>query len=200
MVHHTRKMAAEDPFETVSGTNGFTGAADTILILDKSSQGTTLYARGRDIEEIETALLFDKPSGTWLAQGPTAEVRAFSGALSASLRESMAQNDYAIVAGPALGFSEHSAQSGLRPQHREEVRIGKGHDERLGPATSAELHHDRRRRTWIRKHRSAYANPGSYQLIRRSASGRGMPQGRHMIHGDDRIRVSKGKRLQQRQH
>lgn len=75
VVHHTRKMAAEDPFETVSGTNGITGAADTILILDRGSQGTTLYARGRDIEEIETALLFDKQSGTWSAQGPTTEVR-----------------------------------------------------------------------------------------------------------------------------
>lgn len=75
VVHHTRKMAAEDPFETVSGTNGITGAADTILILDRGGQGTTLYARGRDIEEIETALLFDKQSGAWLAQGRAAEVR-----------------------------------------------------------------------------------------------------------------------------
>lgn len=75
VVHHTRKMAAADPFETVSGTNGFTGAADTVLILDRNSQGTTLYARGRDIEEIETALQFDKQSGTWLAQGPPSEVR-----------------------------------------------------------------------------------------------------------------------------
>ncbi len=75
VVHHTRKMAAEDPFETVSGTNGITGAADTILILDRGGQGTTLYARGRDIEEIETALLFDKQSGAWLAQGPAADVR-----------------------------------------------------------------------------------------------------------------------------
>ncbi|SFU78066.1 IclR helix-turn-helix domain-containing protein [Methylobacterium sp. 174MFSha1.1] len=75
VVHHTRKMAAEDPFETVSGTNGITGAADTILILDRGGQGTTLYARGRDIEEIETALLFDKQSGAWSAQGPAAEVR-----------------------------------------------------------------------------------------------------------------------------
>ncbi|MHB2208535.1 helix-turn-helix domain-containing protein [Methylobacterium sp. CM6257] len=45
------------------------------MILDKSSQGTTLYARGRDIEEIETALSFDRASGTWLAQGPASEVR-----------------------------------------------------------------------------------------------------------------------------
>lgn len=75
VIHHTRKMAAEDPFETVSGTNGFTGAADTILILDRGSQGVTLYARGRDIEEVETALSFDRQSGAWLAQGASSEVR-----------------------------------------------------------------------------------------------------------------------------
>ncbi|MGV7030675.1 hypothetical protein [Methylobacterium symbioticum] len=63
------------PDQTVEAGETTAGAADTILILDKSSQGTTLYARGHDIEEIETALLFDKPSGTWLAQGPASEVR-----------------------------------------------------------------------------------------------------------------------------
>ncbi len=57
-----------------------------------------------------------------------------------TLRESMAQNNHAIVAGLALGSSEHAAESGLRSQHRKEVRIGKGHDERLRPATPAELH------------------------------------------------------------
>ncbi|MEP7129642.1 MAG: AAA family ATPase [Sphingomicrobium sp.] len=31
VVHHVRKMEAEDPLESLSGTNGLTGAADTVL-------------------------------------------------------------------------------------------------------------------------------------------------------------------------
>src|SRR6185295_14972621 len=56
IVHHTRKTKEQsDPFEKVSGTLGLSGRADTILILSRDSNGTTLYGRGRDIEEIESA-------------------------------------------------------------------------------------------------------------------------------------------------
>ena len=75
IVHHVRKMGADDPFDTVSGTTGFTGAADTVLILDSNGSGKTLYARGRDIEEIETAVSFDRQTGAWTALGPAPEVR-----------------------------------------------------------------------------------------------------------------------------
>ena len=37
VIHHVRKMDADDPFDTVSGTNGLTGAADTILVLKRQS-------------------------------------------------------------------------------------------------------------------------------------------------------------------
>ena len=50
-VHHLRKGVAEaDPFEKVSGTLGLSGAADTVLILDRDAW-RELYGRGRDIEE-----------------------------------------------------------------------------------------------------------------------------------------------------
>jgi RecA-family ATPase len=54
VIHHVRKMDAEDPFDMVSGTNGLTGAADTILVLRRQAGSVTLHARGRDIEEKET--------------------------------------------------------------------------------------------------------------------------------------------------
>ena len=63
LVTHTRKMEAEDPLEAISGTNGVTGAADAVLVLARGTKGTTLYGRGRDIEEIETAMRFD--GGRW---------------------------------------------------------------------------------------------------------------------------------------
>jgi len=43
-----RKMEADDPFDTISGTLGQIGCADTGLILARGSQGTSLYVRGRD--------------------------------------------------------------------------------------------------------------------------------------------------------
>lgn len=75
VVHHTRKQAADDELEAVSGTNGLTGAADTILVLSRKSEGVTLYGRGRDIEEIESALQFDKISCRWSVLGEASEVR-----------------------------------------------------------------------------------------------------------------------------
>jgi hypothetical protein len=76
--HHVRKMDAEDPFDTVSGTLGLTGVADTILVLKRQNGRVTLYARGRDIEETETALQFDKTSCKWTILGDAAEVHRSS--------------------------------------------------------------------------------------------------------------------------
>ena len=76
IVHHTRKGGMEsDPFEKVSGTLGLTGAADTTLVLDRDGNGATLYGRGRDIEEIESAVVFDKVGCRWHVQGEASEVR-----------------------------------------------------------------------------------------------------------------------------
>lgn len=76
VVTHTRKGGADtDPFEKVSGTLGLSGAADTVMVLDRDSNGATLYARGRDIEEIEAAIAFDKPTCRWTIEGNAADVR-----------------------------------------------------------------------------------------------------------------------------
>jgi hypothetical protein len=75
IVHHLRKSAAEnDPFEKVSGTLGLSGAADSVLVLDRDSSGTTLYGRGRDIEEVETAVEFDRRTCRWRILGAAADV------------------------------------------------------------------------------------------------------------------------------
>ncbi|MGE0340849.1 MAG: AAA family ATPase [Xanthobacteraceae bacterium] len=74
-VGHLRKMEADDPFDSVSGSTGVTGAADSVLILKRDAAGTTLYGRGRDIEEFEAAVTFDKVTGRWSVLGPAAQVR-----------------------------------------------------------------------------------------------------------------------------
>ncbi len=55
VVTHTRKMGTDDPFATVSGRLGITGAADATMIITRDGQGVTLVATGRDVAEIETA-------------------------------------------------------------------------------------------------------------------------------------------------
>jgi hypothetical protein len=78
LVHHDRKSEADDIFDTVSGTLGLTGAADTILIMKRQAGAVTLYVRGRDIEEAEMAMQFDKSSCRWSILGTAAEVHRSS--------------------------------------------------------------------------------------------------------------------------
>jgi hypothetical protein len=43
-------------------------------VLTRNSQGTTLYGRGRDIEEIDMAVSFENVTGQWVTLGNTSEV------------------------------------------------------------------------------------------------------------------------------
>jgi hypothetical protein len=75
LITHTRKMAADDPFDTVSGTLGITGAADATLILARDGQGVTLHATGRDVAEVEMAVVFERDLFRWREVGEAATVR-----------------------------------------------------------------------------------------------------------------------------
>ena len=76
LVHHVRKMESDDPLESLSGTNGLTGAADGVIVLkrDIGTGNCNLYVRGRDIEESETAVRFQADIGTWERLGAADEV------------------------------------------------------------------------------------------------------------------------------
>ena len=68
LVHHLRKQGDSDPFNMLSGTNGLAGGVDTLFVLDKSkrcSTNATLYCSGRDIEDREIELCFDKDNCVW---------------------------------------------------------------------------------------------------------------------------------------
>jgi hypothetical protein len=62
VIHHTRKMYSPDPLDLVSGSLGLTGAADGVLVLKRArgEADATLHATGRDYEDKEIALKFDK--------------------------------------------------------------------------------------------------------------------------------------------
>src|SRR6266851_3807743 len=72
-LHHTKKGGAEDPLEALSGSNGLSACADTTLVLDSDQNGKTLYVRGRDVEEKETAIIF--AGGAWTILGEASDVR-----------------------------------------------------------------------------------------------------------------------------
>jgi predicted ATP-dependent serine protease len=66
VVHHTRKAASEDFVDSSSGTNGLTGAADTVLIVNRRrlEDQAILSVTGRDIDEAEYGLE-RTASGSW---------------------------------------------------------------------------------------------------------------------------------------
>lgn len=72
-LHHTKKGGADDPLEALSGSNGLSACADTTVVLDQDQNGRTLYVRGRDVEEKETAVTF--AGGAWTIMGEAAAVR-----------------------------------------------------------------------------------------------------------------------------
>lgn len=77
VIHHTRKMEALDPFDTVSGTLGLTGTADTILIFGPSGSGVlTLSGQGRDIEHFTHAVEFDDNRRLYITDAEPTEGRS----------------------------------------------------------------------------------------------------------------------------
>jgi hypothetical protein len=104
VLHHTRKMEADDPLDSISGSLGLAGCADTSLVLNRSSQGTTLYLRGRDVEEAEHAVSFDPATCRWTIMGDAAEIHRSEsrGAVLAVLEdasEPMSPAEIALAAG-----------------------------------------------------------------------------------------------------
>lgn len=67
VLHHTRKADADDFVDTVSGTHGLAGAADTVIALSRSrnTSQAVLQITGRDVEETKHQLEFDSTIGTW---------------------------------------------------------------------------------------------------------------------------------------
>lgn len=76
LVHHLRKMSDSDPFNEISGTTGIAGCADSLFVMKKSKRcngNATLYCTGRDIEDREIELGFDKRLCTWEMVSDSAE-------------------------------------------------------------------------------------------------------------------------------
>jgi hypothetical protein len=77
VIHHTRKAFSDDFIDTISGTHGLAGAADTIITLSRGrgkSDGV-LKVTGRDVIEASYAVTFRQ--GVWALDGDSlSEARA----------------------------------------------------------------------------------------------------------------------------
>jgi hypothetical protein len=75
-VHHTRKLASDDPQHLISGTQGLAGAADTNIVIDGRPGGTVWDVRGRDVESTTLAAEFNKQNCRWSILGEADKVHA----------------------------------------------------------------------------------------------------------------------------
>ncbi len=77
LVHHTSKRKADDSFETINGSTGIMGASDFAIILDKKNRledEASFVLTGRDIEQQDRVVSFDKTHCRWVLQGTAAEI------------------------------------------------------------------------------------------------------------------------------
>ncbi len=68
VVHHVRKMGDQDPLNRLTGSTAISGAADTIMVLDRSHRSAdcaTLFVTGRDVEVRELELRFRRETCCW---------------------------------------------------------------------------------------------------------------------------------------
>jgi hypothetical protein len=81
VLHHQRKLGADDLIDTLSGTLGLGGAVDSVLILGKEhkkggkereSDNKFFWGRGRDLEEFSVSVR-QNDKGRWDVLGPSRE-------------------------------------------------------------------------------------------------------------------------------
>ena len=111
VVTHLRKGRGEDWLEAITGSMGISGTADTIMVLERqrNSADGVFKVTGRDVEEQELALRFDKEQGRWSCMGEAAHFRGSENSrkIIAALRKAgpkgMTPNEVAERSGVARG-------------------------------------------------------------------------------------------------
>jgi len=83
LVHHTNKGEADDDFRRISGTQGLTGAADAMWLMqtDREKMECTLVMAGREIPDKRYWLKMEPDTGIWICKGTAADMRRKQGEL-----------------------------------------------------------------------------------------------------------------------
>lgn len=137
LVHHVRKMPDSDPFNMVSGSVGIIGAVDSMYVLEKDKRTenkATLHVTGRDIEDMQLLLEFDRAMTVWrfvsylsgekAQDGLAAALAAFlsaHGAFQGTASELLAGMN---EAGHKLAYSPNSLTRAMKEQA---LTLEKGH-------------------------------------------------------------------------
>ena len=79
VVHHVRKAGADDVLDTVSGSTGIAGAADSVMVLGRERGGVRFYVRGRDSEERDKLVEFNAERAIWEIKGDFEEATVGAG-------------------------------------------------------------------------------------------------------------------------
>ena len=127
VVHHERRRGGGDPLDAIGILAASSAIADTVLLLKRRDYGVVLYARGRDIEDSETMLEFDRSCHRWnivqrAGAATKSEARA---AVIAALTSSLTPLSAADIA-TATGRSRSAADTLLHRMVADEEAAARG--------------------------------------------------------------------------
>lgn len=131
VVHHTRKAEADDAFDTISGTFGLTGVADTLMVFSKHGEGAKLEAQGRDLESLEKAFRRDPMTGGWVLTGDardmakTGERQAILDELAEAEGKPLSTSQIATALGKSQANASHLLKRLLGEGQVEKAGYGK---------------------------------------------------------------------------
>lgn len=131
VVHHVRKAEADDVFDTISGTHGLTGMADTLMVMSRQGDSCTLAGQGRDIEGYEKIIERDRCTGGWRIAGDaqerakTVERQAILAALSDAAGEPLKTREIAEAVGKQVSNVSHLLKKLLEQGLVEKASYGK---------------------------------------------------------------------------
>jgi hypothetical protein len=134
VLHHQRKMDADDPLDTISGSTGLSGGVDGTLVLkrDRGKADAYLFVDGRDVEEPgEFALRWDAELTSWQLLGDAEEYRIgetrakILRTLADAAPEPMSPQDIAIEADESIDNMRHTLRRMDRDGQVKKVGYGK---------------------------------------------------------------------------
>jgi DNA-binding Lrp family transcriptional regulator len=127
VVNHQKKAIEEDWVNASSGSQGITGAVDTILMLNRkrSDRNGILRITGRDVDEVELALTFDPTTFSWILEGQAEEfyMSIEKRQIVSYLKDSGAKQSPKEIA-KSLGLNYDTVQKRLRRMSEEGLISG----------------------------------------------------------------------------